>query len=174
MQALVNPETGRTCEGVVLQQFEEHGGVLFKVYVLGSTCEVKLRPSLQLPQEARHLHSSRSGWIALPRFSTTPIAEDQPAPPAESTGDVDEGSHAGWDNSATPGSSPGRTCTLLYTLVASLPRRQIHHNQAPLLNWMCCDSIPTHTALVVPISVGYQWAPNPHMCGSNPRMRVVR
>ena len=111
MQALVDPETNTTSEGVVLQQFEEHGGVLFKVYVLGGLCEVMLRPSLQLPEESREkLHSCRSGWIVLPRFSTTPIVDQEPAsygPEPSSYGA--ESSRAGLEreNSGTRGSSPG-------------------------------------------------------------------
>lgn len=111
MQALVDPETNTTSEGVVLQQFEEHGGVLFKVYVLGGLCEVMLRPSLQLPEESREkLHSCRSGWIVLPRFSTTPIVDQEPAtyvPEPSSYGA--ESSRVGLerDNSGTRGSSPG-------------------------------------------------------------------
>jgi hypothetical protein len=126
MQALVDPETNATPEGVVLQQFEEHGGVLFKVYVLGSTCEVKLRPSLQLPREAQDAKACRSGWMVLPRFSTTPIAEDvskpYAAPPVRGD-DGDEGELGGMhghQNSGgedTPGSSPA-ACVLLLSLCA--------------------------------------------------------
>ena len=105
-QALVDPETNTAPEGVVLQQFEEHGGVLYKVYVLGSMCEVKLRPSLQLPVEARNIQSIRSGWIVLPRFSTTPIAEDSSVPYAVRHDRAVEENEGPRHNGA-PGCSPG-------------------------------------------------------------------
>ncbi|GLI61578.1 hypothetical protein VaNZ11_003963 [Volvox africanus] len=52
---------------LVVQQFVDHGGVLFKVYVLGTRTVVCLRPSLgdsQFGQEAR-----REGVQSLPRIS---------------------------------------------------------------------------------------------------------
>ncbi|GIL59909.1 hypothetical protein Vafri_14574 [Volvox africanus] len=52
---------------LVVQQFVDHGGVLFKVYVLGARTVVCLRPSLgdsQFGQEAR-----REGVQSLPRIS---------------------------------------------------------------------------------------------------------
>ena len=109
----MDPATKTAPEGVVLQQFEEHGGVLYKVYVLGSTCEVKLRPSLQLPVEARNSQSCRSGWIVLPRFSTTPVTEDSSAPYSVTRGESSPAQRAeAAQNDEVAGSSPSGICTL--------------------------------------------------------------
>lgn len=72
MQALISPDTRKTAEHIILQQFEEHNGVLYKCYVLGDLTEIHLRPSLHVSPDLIATSDS-SGVLILPRFSTTPL-----------------------------------------------------------------------------------------------------
>ncbi|KAK9810418.1 hypothetical protein WJX72_010392 [[Myrmecia] bisecta] len=55
---------------LVLQQFSEHGGCLFKVYVLGPAAYMVRRPSLQLPVESKDIRCEASGLQSMARVSS--------------------------------------------------------------------------------------------------------
>ncbi|KAL0023712.1 hypothetical protein WJX79_006335 [Trebouxia sp. C0005] len=54
---------------VMLQPFIEHGGCLFKVYVMGSSVVVVHRPSLQVPPEDEDITAQRKGIQIMTRVS---------------------------------------------------------------------------------------------------------
>eukprot|EP00892_Ulva_mutabilis_P004964 jgi/Ulvmu1/283/UM001_0287.1 len=73
LEALINLDTGTTSEAFILQQFQEHNGVLYKCYVLGDLTEIRLRPSLHVSPAVEAATAASSGVLVLPRFSTTPL-----------------------------------------------------------------------------------------------------
>lgn len=73
LQALINLDTGKTSAAFILQQFQEHNGVLYKCYVLGDLTEIRLRPSLHVSPDLKAATTASSGVLVLPRFSTTPL-----------------------------------------------------------------------------------------------------
>ncbi|KAL3153842.1 hypothetical protein ABBQ32_013417 [Trebouxia sp. C0010 RCD-2024] len=54
---------------VMLQPFIEHGGCLFKVYVMGTSIALVHRPSLQLPPEDADVTAQRKGIQTMTRVS---------------------------------------------------------------------------------------------------------
>lgn len=65
---------------VMLQPFIEHGGCLFKVYVMGCSIAVVHRPSLQVPPEEKDVTAQKAGIQIMTRVSafdsTSPMGCD--------------------------------------------------------------------------------------------------
>jgi hypothetical protein len=71
VQYLIDSESQTVSRSIVLQEYEDHGLFLSKVYFLGSDTEVQLRRSLHI-SNTLIAQADSSAVILLPRLSTTP------------------------------------------------------------------------------------------------------